>query len=88
MIQTISTYYIRVRGEVDENNFNKKSPLIVKVFHTDEIATLFTICSDQSGLIGLIRYLHGQGFVLLSVHRQTDETIINEEKPTHERTNF
>jgi len=88
MIQTISTYHVRVRGEVDENTFIKKSPLCIKVIHTDETATLFTVCSDQSGLIGLIRYLHGQGFVLLSVHRRPDETIINKEKPTHARTNF
>jgi len=88
MIQTISTYHICVLGEMDENTFNKKSPLHIKVIHTDKSATLFTVCSDQAGLIGLIRYLHGQGFVLLSVHRRTDETIINQEKPTHERTHF
>ena len=32
-------------------------------------ATLLSIGTDQSGLIGLIRHLHGLGFVLLSVNR-------------------
>ena len=33
-------------------------------------ATLLTTCTDQSGLIGLIRHLHGHGFVLQSVTRE------------------
>jgi hypothetical protein len=34
----------------------------------DQAATLFTVCTDQSGLIGLMRHLHGLGFVFLSVN--------------------
>jgi hypothetical protein len=39
------------------------------VIRTDPAATLLEIHADQSGLIGLLRYLHQQGFVLLSVYR-------------------
>ena len=64
------TYRIEVQGQVDENVFNATSPLQMKVVRRDTDTTLFTICADQSGLIGLIRHLHGQGFVLLSVTRE------------------
>ena len=60
-------YQIEVRGQVDVKSFNATSPLQTTVIRTDKAATLFTIRTDQSGLIGLIRHLHGQGFVLLSV---------------------
>jgi hypothetical protein len=66
----ICTYQIEVQGQVDENAFNATSPLQMTVVRVDTAATLFTICADQSGLIGLIRHLHGHGFVLLSVYRE------------------
>jgi hypothetical protein len=61
------TYRIEVQGQVDENAFNATSPLQMTVVRRDTATTLFTVCTDQSGLIGLIRHLHGHGFVLLSV---------------------
>jgi hypothetical protein len=69
----ICTYHVEVRGQVDEKTFNATSPLQMTVVRVDAdeehpyAATLFTIRTDQSGLIGLIRHLHGRGFVLLSV---------------------
>ena len=65
------TYRIKVRGQVDESDLNAMSPLQITMVpaHADEehphAATLFTIHADQSGLIGLIRHLHGRGLVLL-----------------------
>ena len=66
-MQDIRTYRIEVRGQVDENDLNSMSPYKMTVVRVDTAATLFTIRTDQSGLIGTIRHLHGQGFVLLSV---------------------
>ncbi|MBN1217648.1 MAG: hypothetical protein JXM69_01870 [Anaerolineae bacterium] len=66
----VCTYRIKVRGQVDENAFNVTSPLQITVGQVDAAATLFTICADQSGLIGLIRHLHWQGFVILSIYRE------------------
>ncbi len=63
----ICTYHIEVRGQVDENDLNAGSPLQMAVVRRDTATTLFTVCADQSGLIGLMRHLHGHGFVLLSV---------------------
>lgn len=66
----ICTYHIEVQGRVEESAFNATSPLQTTVIRTNSADALFTICADQSGLIGLIRYLHGHGFVLLSVYRE------------------
>jgi hypothetical protein len=69
-------YRIKVRGPVDESDLNTMSPLPITMVQadTDEkhrcAATLFTIYADQSGLIGLMRHLHGRGLVLLSVIRE------------------
>lgn len=66
----LCTYHIDVRGQLDENAFNATSPIQVAVVRTGPAATQSTIRSDQSGLIGLIRHLHQQGFVLLAVYRE------------------
>jgi hypothetical protein len=64
----ICTYQIEVRGQVNENDLNAMSPLQMTVVRVDTASMLFTVCTDQSGLIGLLRHLHGRGFVLLSVN--------------------
>jgi hypothetical protein len=69
-MQDVCSYYVEVLEKVDEKVFNATSPLQVTVIWANEQITLLTICSDQSGLIGLIRQFHRQGFVLLSVCRK------------------
>ena len=66
----LCTYRIEVRGQADEYDLNAISPLQMTVVRVDTIATLFTVCTDQSGLVGLMRHLHGRGLVLLSVRRE------------------
>lgn len=68
-MQEVYTYHIEVQGQVDDNEFNVTSPLRVTVNRTDSATALFTFHADQSGLVGLIRHLHHQGFVLLSMSR-------------------
>jgi hypothetical protein len=59
---------------LEENEVNSTSPVKVKVVRIEAggqpgpEATLFTVCTDQSGLIGLLRHLHGRGLVLLSLN--------------------
>jgi hypothetical protein len=65
----ICTYLIQLRGQLDEGEINPMSPLQMTVVQADTSATLLTVCSDQCGLIGLMRHLHGLGFVLVSVRR-------------------
>jgi hypothetical protein len=66
----ICTYLIQVLGQVDEGEINAGSPLYTTVVSAGTAATGLTICTDQSGLIGLMRHLHGMGFVFLSVNRE------------------
>ena len=66
----IQTYRVAVRERVDEYAFNATSPQQITVVQADKEITTFTICADQSGLIGLLRRLHGQGVTLLSVARE------------------
>jgi hypothetical protein len=60
---------IQCGGQVDKGEINAGSPLQMTVVQADQAATLLTVGTDQSGLIGLMRHLHGLGFVLLSVNR-------------------
>jgi hypothetical protein len=69
-VEEISAYQVEVRGELDESSFNATSPLRVTDVRVHTTATQFSIYTDQSGLIGLMRHLHGQGFILLSVNRE------------------
>ena len=66
----ICAYLIQLRGQVDENEINAMSPLQMTVTWVDTASTLLTVHTDQSGLIGLMRHLHGLGFVFLSVKRE------------------
>ena len=85
----ICTYYIRLRGQVEESEINRMSPLQMTLepdaSSTDLLsadkrsveeasgqgAMLFTVCTDQAGVVGLMRHLHGLGLVLLSIRRGT-----------------
>ncbi len=62
-------YIIQVRGQVAEGELNAMSPLQVAVTPIRPDMSLLTFSTDQSGLVGLISYLHGLGFVVLSVNR-------------------
>ena len=77
------TYQIEVLGQMDEKDLNAGGPLQVTVVQasTDKAcpdqgkerphaSMLFTVCTDQSGLIGLLRHLHGRGLVLLAMYRE------------------
>ena len=78
-MQEVCSYHIEVRGTVNEDTFNAASPLQITVKRVEGGATHFTVRTDQSGLIGLIRHLHRQGFVLLSVCRGGWITSLREE---------
>jgi hypothetical protein len=71
-------YHIQLRGQVDEGEINAMSPFQTTVKRTDATSTLFAVCTDQSGLVGLLRHLHGLGFVFLSVSRVDIETTSKE----------
>ena len=61
------TYRILLHGQVDEGEINALAPLQMALERAEPAATLFSVRTDQSGLIGLLRHLHGLGLILLSV---------------------
>lgn len=68
------TYRIAVCNGVDEAALNATGPLQVTAVPIGREATVLTIKADQAGLIGLLRHLHQQGFLLLSVLRDARES--------------
>jgi hypothetical protein len=68
------TYQIVVAGPVDVDDLNAMSPLHIQKMRAEvgnrgNETTVFSVCSDQSGLIGLLRHLHARGMVLFSMQR-------------------
>jgi hypothetical protein len=60
-------YQVEVRGQVSLSDLISFGPPGLAVECTEDLSTL-TFQTDQSGLIGFIRHLHGYGFTLLSIH--------------------
>lgn len=63
------TYILQLRGQATESEFNAMSPLQMIVIPTEPGGLRVTFSTDQSGLVGLMRHLHGLGFVFLSFNR-------------------
>ncbi|MBN2085501.1 MAG: hypothetical protein JW748_09775 [Anaerolineales bacterium] len=66
----LSGYRIEAQGRVDVNGLNESGPRQVNLLRADEGSTVFEVWTDQSGLIGLLRHLHGRGMILISVRRE------------------
>lgn len=75
----VCTYRIAIQNGVDEKACNAMSPLQVTVVRTDPAQTLLTVRADQSGLIGLLRHLHQQGYLLLSFTREAQEDSLEKD---------
>ena len=63
----VFTYHLRLRGRLTADDLNAMSPLAVTVEKSEAATTLLSVYTDQSGLIGILRHLHGLGCVFLSV---------------------
>ena len=66
-------YQIQLRGRLDANDLNAGSPLQIAGVRQAGEDTRLTVYADQSALVGLLRHLHGQGFLILSMQRQLHE---------------
>jgi len=74
----IRTYQLEVQGQLDNNDLNAASPIQMKIVRVDESATHLTVCTDQSGLIGLMRHLHARGLVLVSIHSDRSCPVVSQ----------
>ena len=70
IMRDICFYRIQLSGEADEGEINNMSPFHVSVEPAPAGSTWLTACTDQSGLIGSMRHLHGLGFVFVSMSRK------------------
>ena len=68
MMNTVCVYHIQIRGQVDEAEINTMSPVQLVRDWVETAVTQFSVNTDQSGLIGLMRHLHSLGFVFLAVN--------------------
>jgi hypothetical protein len=78
-MQELCTYQIEIQGCLEEKDFNLMSPNRITEVRACPDTVQFTTYADQSGLIGLLRHLHQQGYVLLSIQR-IGETNFRREK--------
>lgn len=63
----MNLYWITLRGQVDVREANASSPHQMTPIAMQAGNTTITICTDQSGLIGLVRHLHNLGFDIVSI---------------------
>lgn len=78
----MTSYLIQLRGQVDVNDLNPLSPHQMTVIRLEPAATWVRICTDQSGMIGILRHLHNLGLTLRSVLQEEEKTELETE---HER---
>jgi hypothetical protein len=69
-VHDVSAYRIEIQGSLSESDVNAASPVHMTLVHKGPAVTGFSVHADQSGLVGLVRHLHGRGLVLLSVWRE------------------
>lgn len=63
-------YEIKIQGELDRSWSSSLDGVTVSVADAGQetaVTTLTHIITDQAGLVGLVRRLHGMGLVLLSI---------------------
>lgn len=63
----VRTYKIQIDGRVEEADFHASSPLPFVIKHIEGGNTMVTVKTDQPGIIGMIRHLHGLGLTLISI---------------------
>jgi hypothetical protein len=66
----VCLYAITILGNVTEDDFNATSPVSLSVVESSNDRTHVSLLSDQAGMIGVIRHLHGLGLILLSIDRK------------------
>jgi hypothetical protein len=64
-------YQFVIRGCIDADEINANSPLALQIIATPHERTLILASTDQAGMIGVIRHLHGLGLTILSVDCST-----------------
>jgi hypothetical protein len=69
---TPSVYQIKLRGTLDDDFAAAYCPPEAQISTKNDITTLNNLQTDQSGIIGLLRHLHGLGCVILELTIQQE----------------
>ena len=72
--------------QIDANDIEARSPSKMTVVRVASDGALLAVDTDQSGLSGVMRHLHGLGFVLMSI-RRSESHIAGEENASTTQTN-
>ena len=75
IIDPTTHYQVVIRGRVDEEWLRSFcSPVEISVEETKQTGELSVIdvCTDQSGIVGLVRRLHGLGMTILQLQVVSD----------------
>ena len=76
----MNTYQIQLGGQVDVNELNALSPHRMIVIRVYPASTWVSTCTDQSGMLGLLRHLHNLGLMVLAVTRQGEAQADNSQR--------
>jgi hypothetical protein len=84
LFDTSTHYRIEVRGRVDVEwlqGFDSSVEISVDKVRLQEGITVLTVKSDQAGIVGLVRRLHGVGMAIMQVQVVTsgDDAAQSEE---------
>lgn len=69
-------YEVKVYGQLDDSLlgwFGESNIHVEILVDNSQVTTLSNVVMDQSGLVGLIRRLHGVGIVLISIRLESPE---------------
>ena len=67
-----NNYEIKICGQLDDSWlgwFGEAKALVETAPENSQVTTFSNLVMDQSGLVGLIRRLHGRGIVLISIRQ-------------------
>jgi hypothetical protein len=75
MMNDTCAYLVQLRGRIDEGDLSLLTSIEFTLVRVNPDMTHLITHTDQSGLIGLLRRLHGLGFTLLAVGRLDQESL-------------
>ena len=81
IFDTTTHYRVELRGRIDLNwlqSFESSAEIIVEETSQMEEFTVLDVHTDQSGIVGLVRRLHGLGVTILQLQFVSDGEVSTE----------
>ena len=84
-INDVHTYEIQIQGQVEDEDIYLTSPVRFTIEPVGGTNTFIKLRTDQSGMVGFIRHLHGLGLVLISMSCSMENLQDNGSLPSGDR---